>query len=213
MEQLSRSLKRELSFQRELSNLQVFQRLLANEPGVRIPKSFPRYSTSLVLTMERLSGDSIHELMDSENDLRFDRVAFARRISNLYVESIFIHGLYHADPHPGNIIVQSDGAIGLLDFGMVGRIDDSLRGSIEEMLFAVASQDSALLTSLIKRAGKIPATIDDAQLSNDVADLIATYATQQLESMDLASVLNDATDVLHRHRITLPSQMSILIKT
>ncbi|MFN9412318.1 MAG: ABC1 kinase family protein, partial [Pirellula sp.] len=213
VEQLSRSLKRELSFQRELSNLQVFQRLLANEPGVRIPKSFPRYSTSLVLTMERLSGDSIHELMDSENDLRFDRVAFARRISNLYVESIFIHGLYHADPHPGNIIVQSDGAIGLLDFGMVGRIDDSLRGSIEEMLFAVASQDSALLTSLIKRAGKIPATIDDAQLSNDVADLIATYATQQLESMDLASVLNDATDVLHRHRITLPSQMSILIKT
>lgn len=213
VEQLSRSLKRELSFQRELSNLQVFQRLLANEPGVRIPQSFPKYSTSLVLTMERLSGDSIHELIDSKNDLRFDRVAFAHRISNLYVESIFIHGLYHADPHPGNIIVQSDGAIGLLDFGMVGRIDDSLRGSIEEMLFAVASQDSALLTSLIKRAGKIPATIDDAQLSNDVADLIATYATQQLESMDLASVLNDATDVLHRHRITLPSQMSILIKT
>jgi ubiquinone biosynthesis protein len=96
---------------------------------------------------------------------------------------------------------------------MVGRIDDSLRGTIEEMLWAVFQQDSALLTSLIKRAGKIPASIDEAQLANDVADLIATYGTQPLDSLDLSGALNDATDILHRHRITLPSQMGILIKT
>ncbi len=83
---------------------------------------------------------------------------------------------------------------------MVGRIDDTLRQAIEEMLFAVYSQDSALLTSLIKRDGKIPPAIDEAMLSNDVADLIATYSSQPIESIDLAMALNDATDILHRHR-------------
>ena len=66
---------------------------------------------------------------------------------------------------------------------------------------------------MIKRAGKIPASIDDAQLSNDVADLIAAYGSQPLDSFDLRGALNEATDILHRHRITLPSQMGLLIKT
>ncbi|MCF7962837.1 MAG: AarF/ABC1/UbiB kinase family protein, partial [Pirellula sp.] len=116
-------------------------------------------------------------------------------------------------PHPGNILIQEDGTIGLIDFGMVGRIDDSLRGTIEEMLWAIVYQDSALLTSLVKRAGKIPVNIDEAQLSNDVADLIAAYGSQPLDSLDLTGALNDATDILHRHRITLPSQMGLLLKT
>ena len=81
------------------------------------------------------------------------------------------------------------------------------------MLWAIVYQDSALLTSLVKRAGKIPLNIDEAQLSNDVADLIAAYGSQPLDSLDLTGALNDATDILHRHRITLPSQMGLLLKT
>jgi ubiquinone biosynthesis protein len=213
VDQLARAMKRELSFQRELSNLQVFHKLLQDFKGVRVPRGFPKVSTSLVLTMERLEGESIHKLAEDSAEMSIDRIGFARQVSKLYVECIFVMGLYHADPHPGNILFQPDGTLGLLDFGMVGRIDDSLRGMIEEMLFAIMSQDSALLTSLVKRAGKIPPNIDDAQLSNDVADLIATYATQPIETLDLAMALNDATDILHRHRITLPSQLSILLKT
>lgn len=213
VEQLSRSLKRELSFSRELSNLLMFQTTLKDCKGVVVPHAYPKLSTARVLTMERVEGESIHCLGSPDALIGVDRNAIARRVSDLYVQSIFIKGHYHADPHPGNILVQDDGTIALLDFGMVGRIDDSLRGTIEEMLWAVLQQDSALLTSLVKRAGKIPASIDDAQLSNDVADLIATYGTQPLDSLNLSGALNDATDILHRHRITLPSQMGILIKT
>ncbi len=211
--QLSRSLRRELSFQRELSNLQVFQQLLSEKEGIRVPKGFPQVSTSMLLTMEKLEGKSLHAIAKDAEVSNGLRVDIARRVASLYVEGIFVLGLYHADPHPGNILILPNGDIGLLDFGMVGRIDDTLRGAIEEMLFAVISQDSALLTSLIKRAGKIPASIDESELANDVADLIANYATQPLESLDFAAALHDATDILHRHRITLPSQMSILIKT
>lgn len=213
VEQLSRSLRRELSFQRELLNLQVFQRLLSDKPGIRVPRGFPKQSSSMVLTMEKLEGESIHSIAEDTEEGVGQRVEIARRVASLYVDSIFVMGLYHADPHPGNILILANGDVGLLDFGMVGRIDDTLRGNIEEMLFAVVSQDSALLTSLIKRAGKIPASIDESLLSNDVADLIANYATQPIETLDFAAALHDATDVLHRHRITLPSQMSILIKT
>ena len=213
VEQLSRSLKRELSFSRELSNLLMFQSTLKDCKGVVVPHAYPKLSTARVLTMERVEGESINCLGSPDALIGVDRNAVARRVSDLYVQSIFIKGHYHADPHPGNILVQEDGTIALLDFGMVGRIDDSLRGTIEEMLWAVLQQDSALLTSLVKRAGKIPASIDDAQLSNDVADLIATYGSQPLDSLNLTGALNDATDILHRHRITLPSQMGILIKT
>ncbi len=213
VEQLSRSIKRELSFSRELSNLLMFQASLKDFEGVVVPRAYSKLSSARVLTMERVEGQSIHCLGSPDAMPGVDRIAIARRVSSLYVQSIFLKGHYHADPHPGNILIQEDGTIALLDFGMVGRIDDSLRGTIEEMLWAVMQQDSALLTSLIKRAGKIPASIDDAQLSNDVADLIATYGTQPLDSFDLSGALNDATDILHRHRITLPSQMGILIKT
>ena len=213
VEQLSRSIKRELSFSRELSNLLMFQASLKNFEGIVVPRAYAKLSSARVLTMERVEGQSIHCLSSPDSLPDVDRIAIARRVSSLYVQSIFLKGHYHADPHPGNILIQEDGTIALLDFGMVGRIDDSLRGTIEQMLWAVMQQDSALLTSLIKRAGKIPASIDDAQLSNDVADLIATYGTQPLDSLDLSGALNDATDILHRHRITLPSQMGILIKT
>ena len=213
VEQLSRSIKRELSFSRELSNLLMFQASLKKFEGIVVPRAYAKLSSARVLTMERVEGQSIHCLSSPDSLPDVDRIAIARRVSSLYVQSIFLKGHYHADPHPGNILIQEDGTIALLDFGMVGRIDDSLRGTIEQMLWAVMQQDSALLTSLIKRAGKIPASIDDAQLSNDVADLIATYGTQPLDSLDLSGALNDATDILHRHRITLPSQMGILIKT
>jgi ubiquinone biosynthesis protein len=213
VEQLSRTLRRELSFSREISNLQVFHRVLHGSEKLRIPISYPLCSSARMLTMEMLEGKSIHSLALHDGHGPCERRDVAKRIATLYVDMIFVKGLYHADPHPGNILIQEDGTVGLLDFGMVGRIDDTLRQAIEEMLFAVYSQDSALLTSLIKRAGKIPPAIDEAMLSNDVADLIATYSSQPIESIDLAMALNDATDILHQHRITLPSQMGLLIKT
>ena len=155
VEQLSRSIKRELSFSRELSNLVMFQASLKDFEGVVVPHAYPKLSSARVLTMERVEGQSIHCLSSRDALPGVDRIAIARRVSSLYVQSIFLKGHYHADPHPGNILIQNDGTIAILDFGMVGRIDDSLRGTIEEMLWAVVQQDSALLTSLVKRAGKI----------------------------------------------------------
>lgn len=211
--QLARSLKRELSFSQEQANLMMLSQALESFPLVVIPKAYPSHSSARVMTMGLLTGESIHEVGNESKFPELDREALAKRIAALYVEMIFVKGLYHADPHPGNILVQSDGTVGLLDFGMVGRIDDRLRESIEEMLWALSLQDSALLTSIIKRVGKVPPGVDEATLSNDVTDLIATYGNQPVDRIDLASALNEATDILHRHRIVLPNQLGMLIKT
>lgn len=279
VEQLSRSLKRELSFSRELQNLLLFQSKFADFPNLRIPQPYPELSTSHVLTMERLEGrplkvisradkeapiDAGHEtdkpsssqlseesqatpnaadcsepnptspsmLGDRVEDERHaedgnhigdtatiddapqpSNEQLARQIAGLYAEMIFEHGLYHADPHPGNILITHEGQLGLLDFGLVGRIDERLRETIEDMLQAVATRDTALLTSLVKRVGKVPPKLDDSQLSIDIEEIVSLYGAQPLESFDLSGALNDVTDILHRHRITLPSQAALLIKT
>jgi ubiquinone biosynthesis protein len=233
VEQLSKSLRRELNFSRELQHLLVFRKQFGHLENVRIPAAFPDLSSARVLTMEYLRGTSVSSLAKTEtgtkdhrsipsglDDLRHeaddrkdrDRQELARTAADLYVEMIFIHGLYHADPHPGNILVMEGNRLGLLDFGMVGRIDDRLRETIEEMLLAVVSQDAAVLTSLIKRVGNTPPRLDESALAIDVADLVATYGSQPLDSFDLSGALNDVTDIMHRHQISLPPQTSLLIK-
>ncbi len=212
VEQLSRTLRRELNFNRELQNLQLFCRELKNFHGIHVPTPFPKLSTKAVLTMERVDGCSISEVSSNPSRLETSQ-ALAKRTAELYIEMIFRLGVYHADPHPGNVLVRDDNSLALIDFGMVGRLDDRLRASVEEMLMAVATRDAALLTSLVKRVGKAPAKLDESQLSNDVADLIANYGYQPLDSFDLGGALNDMTDIMHSHRIVLPSQTALLIKT
>lgn len=215
VEQLSRSLRRELNFSRELQHLIVFRKQYGQLETIRIPTPFPSLSSSRVLTMEFLSGvpvSSFAKRAGAQDQLESDRQQLARVAADLYVEMIFIHGLYHADPHPGNILVLPGNKLGLLDFGMVGRIDDRLRETIEQMLLAVVAQDASLLTALIKRVGNSPPRLDESTLSIDVADLVATYGSQPLDSFDLSGALNDVTDIMHRHQISLPPQTSLLIK-
>lgn len=216
VEQLSRSLRRELNFSRELQHLIVFRKQYGHFENLRIPTAFPKLSSSRVLTMEYLDGLPVSSLACTgkpEDEVReTQRQELARNAARLFVEMIFIHGLYHADPHPGNIVVLPGNKLGLLDFGMVGRIDDRLRETIEEMLLAVVAQEASVLTSLIKRVGNTPGRLDESSLSIDVADLVTNYGSQPLDSFDLSGALNDVTDIMYRHQITLPPQTSLLIK-
>lgn len=217
VEQLSKSIRRELNFTRELQNLQVFRKLFAETSDLHIPKPYPEFSSTRVLTMQRLDGFAIDRIAEQAGDQYCDedtRQRLAKRAAEVYMEMIFTHGVYHADPHPGNVLITDGDSpeLGLLDFGMVGRIDDRLRETIEEMLLAVAANDTRLLTTLVKRVGNTPPRLDDAILSIDVADLIATYGSQPLESFDLSGALNDVTEIMHRHQISLPPQTSLLIK-
>jgi ubiquinone biosynthesis protein len=209
--EMARTLRRELDFGREERNLLQFAGQFHNIPTVRIPKPVEELCTPRVITMERLDGVKLsdtRQLVAEGGDLSI----VAQRIAELYLEMIFSHGFFHADPHPGNIVVLPGNVIGLLDFGMVGRIGERLREDIEEMLFAIVGQDVTILTSLIKKVGTAPPGLDEGALAIDIADFVGHYATQSLDHFDLAGALNDMFDIIHRFGVTLPPQVSILIK-
>jgi ubiquinone biosynthesis protein len=210
--QLSPVLRRELDFGRERQNLQLFAELLENQADVEIPQPIDGLCTRRVLVMSRVNGQDLSRCRAGETFPPEIRHRLAKTITETYMQMLFTHGLFHADPHPGNLIAREDGTIGILDFGMVGRIDSRLREQIEEMLVAISMGDSARLTQLIRRAGEVPPTLDEAALSIDVSEFISTYGRQHLGRFDLTGALNDLGDVLHRHGIKLPSQSAMLMK-
>ncbi len=212
VQQMTPMVRRELDFGRERQNLEVFGNLLASIDCVAIPRPIPALCTRRVLVMTHLAGQDLSRAAAMERLDGEQRRATARLITSVYMQMLFRHGLFHADPHPGNLMLLSDGGVGILDFGMVGRIDTRLREQIEEMLMAIGGGDSSRLTQLIRRAGNAPATLDEAALSVDVAEFIATYGHQDLGRFDLTGALNDLGELLHRHGIKLPTQSALLLK-
>jgi ubiquinone biosynthesis protein len=210
--EMGRTLRRELDFGREERHLQQFSLLLADNPHVRIPKAITEFCTSRVLTMEMIEGVKLSEV-DRLRAAGIDLDEVARRGAELYLEMIFAHGVYHADPHPGNILLLPGNIIALLDFGMVGRIEERLREAIEEMLLAIVNQDVMIVTTLIQRIGISPSGFDEGALSIDVADFVSHYASQSLDRFDMSGALTEMVDIIHRHHIMLPPQVGMLIKT
>jgi ubiquinone biosynthesis protein len=232
-----RVIRRELDFSREARNLQQFARDFADAPQVRIPQFYPSFSTSRVLTMEWLDGAKISELATSEASTSQDAHgsngaaasavaggsrtnadgnprlgAVAKRGAEMYLEMVFQHGFYHGDPHPGNLVVMADGAIGLLDFGLVGRLDESLREDIEDMLAAIVSQDGQQLTSIVMRVGAVPVGLDESALCVDLTEFVLHYANQPMDQFDMAGALSEMVEIVQRYHIALPPPIAMLIK-
>jgi len=209
--EFQRILLRELDFGREERHMQEFAHEFETDATIQVPRTFPELSTGRVLTMELLEGIKLAEttrLIEAGYDLQ----ELARRGAEVYLEMIFTHGFYHADPHPGNILILEGNVIGLLDYGMVGRIDEPLREDIEEMLLAIVNRDAMLLTTIITRLGEVPPQLDHAALSVDVADFVSHYTSQPLDSFDLSGALIEITDMIRRYQIMLPSRVALLIK-
>lgn len=209
--EFQRTLLRELDFTREARHMQQFAQDFAGDPRIHIPRSLPELSTSRVLTMELIEGIKLCE-RSRLAAAGYDLEELARRGAEIYLTMIFTNGFYHADPHPGNILVLPGGVIGLVDFGMVGRIDEPLRELIEEMLSAVVNADAYLLTSIITRIGSTPPQLDYAALSIDVADFIAHYAHMRVDELELGAALNEMIEIIRRYQIMLPARIALLIK-
>jgi ubiquinone biosynthesis protein len=206
-----RIVRREFDFAREARNLQQFARNFAKSPHVRIPRFYPELSTSRVLTMEWLDGSRLCDpVLRQMPSAELEQVA--RHGAEMYLDMIFHHGFYHGDPHAGNLVVLPNGAIGLLDFGMVARLDEQLREDIEDMLIAIVSQDPQQLTSIVMRLGSVPAGLDEPALSVDLAEFVNHYANQPMESFDLASALSEMIEIVQRYRIVLMPSLAMLIK-
>ncbi|GAK53211.1 putative ubiquinone biosynthesis protein UbiB [Candidatus Moduliflexus flocculans] len=205
------SLLRELDFRREMRNLLQFERNFHNNPAVHIPIAYPDLTTRRVLTMEQLNGYSIANVERLEQD-GFDGKALVHTGANIFMDMIFRDRFYHADPHPGNIWVLSDGRIGLLDCGMIGRLDSRTQQGIEQILFAVISKDSSQLTTVVIRLSSAPLTLNRAALEADIEDFVAEHIEQAAADFDISNTLDMLAAIIRKHRILLPTGISSLIR-
>jgi ubiquinone biosynthesis protein len=210
--EMGRTLRRELDFGREERNLHQFAELFREDATIAIPKAYTELSTPRVLTMDMIDGIPLSQpgLLEAAG---LDRQEVARRGANIYMQMIFTHGFFHADPHPGNIVLLPGNVVGLLDFGMVGRIDERLRERIEDMLMAIVQHDVPLLVRIVKQIGKPPPQLDESGLANDIADFVGHYATQSMEHFPVGAALTDMIEIMRRYRIMLPATVAMLIKT
>jgi len=195
-----RILLNELNFALERRNLEEFAKNFANNPGVHFPAVFPDLCSRRVLTMEMLQGISAENL-EALHQAKVDMEELARRGANMYLEMIFRNGFYHADPHPGNLMLLPGGVVGVLDCGMVGRIDDRISEEIESLLLAVAQKDAREVADVVKRVGSLPPNLNHDALQADVAAFVDEYGCQTLQDNDLSGALNQIFEIIHHYKI------------
>jgi ubiquinone biosynthesis protein len=130
----------------------------------------------------------------------------------MFLKMVFRDGFYHADPHPGNLMILEDQVIGVLDCGMVGRVDEDLREQVEDLLMAAVDKDTDRLLDAVVQLGEVPADFDRSRLRSDLVEFVDEYGSQSVDRFDLGGALNGMTAIIRRHHILLPSRVSLLIK-
>lgn len=206
-----RTILRELDFGREEQNLLQFQKNFEGDETVRIPAPFPEHSSKRVLTMERLEGFSIADTARIEAE-GLDTAELAQRGVHVFLEMIFRDHFYHADPHPGNILIMPGNVIGLLDCGMVGYLDQSIREGIEGLIDGFLTKDSALLTDYALRLGTPPHDLDREELQGRLEVLVQDQLSGTLEHLDIGELLGSIISIMRRDRIVLKPGMARLMK-
>jgi ubiquinone biosynthesis protein len=211
-QEFAQTLRSELNYLQEARNAERFALNFAGDPKVHIPRVFWEMTTSRALTLERIRGVKVSDL-DSLEANGIDRRAMAERGTEVILKMIFEDGFFHADLHPGNFFIEPDGRYGLIDFGMVGSVDERLQGRLAGLLLALAARNYDQIVDALLEMGVAASRIDRERLRRDLENLISPYYGRPLGEIALTPLLNDALAVVRRHRMRLPSNLALLLKT
>lgn len=164
--------KTELDFQVEARNAEAIGANMAEVEGVRVPRVFESYSTPRLLVQECFSGPQVSD-RDAVDRVDIDRQTLADRLLRAALKQMMTDGWFHADLHPGNVLVLADGTVGIIDFGACGRLDALQQASLRQMLIATALQDAALLRQAVSEACELPRGVEDESLERALARFLS----------------------------------------
>ncbi len=202
----------ELDYRREGHNTERFRRNFAGEKCLYIPKVYWEYCTPHVLVMERIHGIKINDIQEIDK-AGFDRHELALNSARIIIKEILDDGFFHADPHPGNLVVMPGNVIGVMDYGMVGYLNDTDRLNLIRIYAATVEIDvDAFIDQLIQMGG-LDVKVDRLSLSRDVERLLNQYSGIPLQDIRAGDVLETIQTVMFRHHIRLPSNYWLLAKT
>jgi ubiquinone biosynthesis protein len=205
------TLRAELDYLQEGRNAEHFAEAFAADRHVTIPRVFWDTTTSRVLTLERVGGINISDLSALEA-AGIDRRRLARRGTDIILKMIFEDRFFHADPHPGNMFVQPDGGIALIDFGMVGRVDERLQEQLADFLIAFTAANPDGLATALWKLSVTKDLVDRDGLRQSLAGFVSQYDGRPLSEVNFAHLLTQLLTTLRVHHLQLPRQLALLFK-
>ncbi len=209
--EFSKSIRRELDFTMEGANTDTFYHQYADRESVQIPKVFWELSSRRVLVLQELQGISIDQV-ERIDELGLDRKKIARECLDLFFIQIFEHGCFHADPHPGNLLIQDDGRLALIDFGLVGRVSGEMLRYLSSWFVAIVTEDVEQVVKIYMRMGILGNESDVTNLKSDMADFLARYFSLPLDRVQLGGLMEEIFTNALQHKIQLPSAFLLLGK-
>ena len=210
IEEIERTTASEVDFTSELHNLMRFHDELADEEGVTSPVAYPQYSCESVLVMEFVQGTEISHTQ-ALREQGIDVSALARRVCQSYVTQVLDDGFFHADPHPGNLLVR-DGEVVWIDLGMVGTLTVSERMLVGKVFTAVATDNAYLLKEAVMGLVHVLGPVDHGALLEALSRLLAEYSTAEMKEINVGTVLTEVIEVLRGQNMMMTSSVTMLAR-
>ena len=203
------ALSTEMNFHAEAHNLQLFAETNKHRLQVKVPKFYPDFSTAEVLTMERIYG---RRILDLKNDDKKNNERLIESLLDIAFEHIFIDGLFHADPHPGNVLITPDNQIAFIDFGLVGHVARDHQDRLLTILLALSLKDPDTLARQLIHFGQPSARVPIHQFRDGLRRLQGRYAGLSLSNIQAGCIMVDIMELSLQYKIHLPREFALLTK-
>ena len=211
-EEFATALRTEMDFRREAWNADRFRQNFADEKHLYVPKIFWEYTTSRLLVMERIRGIKISDLERLEA-AGYDRRRISANAADFVLKEVLIDGFFHADPHPGNLLILPGEVIGVLDFGTVGRLDDQDRANMARLFIAAVQMDVEAVVDQLQRMGVVDHRVDRVGLHRDLRRIIMRYYGLPIYEISAQEVVKLIQPIIYEYRLRIPADYYLLIKT
>lgn len=212
VDEFFKTLELETNFIIEANNIRRFQENFKNDDSVKIPRVYLEYSSRRVLVLETLKGIPLSQKAALEQE-GIDRLTVMRAGIRCYFKQVFKDGLFHGDLHAGNLFILPENRIGLIDFGIVGRLNRRVRDSIANMFVALYGEDYERLAYEYVELAPYNDEINVDEFAKDLQDLLAPFFGLTLKNVDLGRLLMDSTAIAAKHRLVLPSELMLFFKS
>jgi ubiquinone biosynthesis protein len=209
---LKRSMTRELNFLLEANNIIKFRAMFANDEEVYIPKVFTKLSTRSIMCMEFIKGVKVNQVTRIR-EMGYNPTQIANVGLRLYFAQIFKYGLFHADPHPGNVLLMDDGRIGLIDFGMVGVLNTRDRRAFRDFMIALTQGDFKKLVLSIEKLTQRKRIINKEELEYDLGILLDEFPPHTVDERNMSEVVDRLQELIYKHKLCFPADFFLLLRT
>ncbi len=209
--ELEQSLNQELDFRLEADSTRLIGSQIADFQLLTTPQVYSDYTSRRVLTLSFVQGRHLQEVSREELDT-LDSPAIAKDLLSAYLKQIIVDGVFHCDPHPGNIFLTDDGRLALMDFGMVGRFDSGQKDNVILLLLAFAERQGDRVADTYLKMIEVPKHFDRRAFSQDISALVSRYHDMSGGRMSMGTALLDLTRVAQSNAVAVPTVMTLLGK-